>query len=209
MIKFDNKIESVLTRYHNRIEEEKTLAESLSFEERNERIDEFLLPVGEATGIFLNEMVKSSQSKTILELGTSYGYSTVWLAEAARANAGKVITMEKSEEKARYAQEQIKEAGLTEYVEFRIGNALEYLAAATEIFDFVLLDIWKELYVPCFDLFYPKLNKAAWIAADNMLYPPQHHTEATAYRNRVKETNAFDTILIPLGSGIELSKLKN
>lgn len=90
-----------------------------------------------------------------------------------------------------------------------MGNALEYLAAATEIFDFVLLDIWKELYVPCFDLFYPKLNKAAWIAADNMLYPPQHHKEATAYRNRVKETNAFDTILLPLGSGIELSQLKN
>lgn len=85
---------------------------------------------------------------------------------------------------------------------------MEYLAAAAENFDFVLLDIWKELYVPCFDLFFPKLNKDAWIAADNMIYPPQHHAEATAYRTRAKETNDFDTILLPFGSGIELSHFK-
>ena len=208
-LEFDDKIKNVLTQYHKRIEMETALSGTLSFEERNERIDEFLLPVGEATGMFLNEMVKSSQSKIILELGTSYGYSTIWLAEAARVNDGKIITMEMSNEKANYAQQKIKEAGLSEYVEFRVGNALEYLATATEIFDFVLLDIWKELYVPCFDLFFPKLNKDAWVIADNMIYPPHSHAESAAYRIRVKETNDFNTILLPIGSGLELSQFKN
>lgn len=133
-MKLDDKIKNVLTQYDKRIEEEKTLAESLSFEERNERIDEFLLPVGEATGMFLNEMVKASHSKIILELGTSYGYSTVWLAEAARANGGKVISMEKSDEKANYARQKIKEAGLHYYVEFRVGGCVGIFGSSSRKF---------------------------------------------------------------------------
>lgn len=113
MLEFDDKIKNVLAQYNDRIKAEAALAESLSFEERNERIDEFLLPVGEATGMFLNEMVKASQSKIILELGTSYGYSTVWLAEAARANAGKVITMERVMKKKIMPSKKLKKQGLT------------------------------------------------------------------------------------------------
>ena len=75
----------------------------------------------------------------------------------------------------------------------------------TEGVDFVLLDIWNELYIPCFDLFYPKLNNGAWILANNMLFPPPSRPDAEAYRKRVKDTNAFDSVLLPIGSGIEMS----
>ena len=78
----------------------------------------------------------------------------------------------------------------------------------TEGVDFVLLDIWNELYIPCFDLFYPKLNNGAWILANNMLFPPPSRPDAEAYRKRVKDTNAFDSVLLPIGSGIEMSFLK-
>ncbi len=208
MENFDKKIKAVLAGYHQRMEAEAALAASLSDIERTMRIDEFLLPVGAETGGFLNMLAKSAKAKSILEIGTSYGYSTVWLAEAARANGGRLITLEISPEKAGYARQKIREAGLAEVVEFRVGDALESIAHAAETFDFVLLDLWKELYVPCFDLFFPKLKPGAWVVADNMTYPPQHLPEATAYRKRVRETGAFDTVLLPVGSGLELSFFK-
>ena len=58
------------------------------------RSDEFLLAVGPATGQLMNLLIKEAKARTILELGTSHGYSTVWLAEAARATGGKVISVD-------------------------------------------------------------------------------------------------------------------
>ncbi len=208
MLQLDNKIEAVLNQYHERIEQESALTETLTMEEVMKRKDEFLLQVGEETGIFLNTLAKAAKAKMILEIGTSYGYSTIWLAEAARANGGRVITLEISPEKAKYAQEKIKEAGLSAFVEFRVGDALQLIADAPETFDFVLVDLWKDLYVPCLDLFFSKLNSGAWVIADNMIYPPHDQPMVTAYRNRIKETAAFDTLLLPIGSGIEVSQRK-
>ena len=112
MIQLDKKIESVLKKYHKRIATETALMQSLPIAEGMKRRDEFLLSVGLETGIFLNTLAKSAQSKTILELGTSYGYSTIWLAEAAKANGGRVITLENNSEKAAFAHQKIQEAGL-------------------------------------------------------------------------------------------------
>jgi predicted O-methyltransferase YrrM len=209
MLKLDPKIQDVLNHYHQRIEDEILLFNHLSEEEKIGRKDNFLLPIGLETGIFLNTMIKSAKSKTILEIGTAYGYSTIWLAEAAKATGGKVITLEISEDKAIYAKDKIAAAGLSAYVDFRIGNALESIENVTETFDFVLLDIWKELYTPCFELVYPKLNKSAWIAADNIIHPPHHKTETEKYLTILKQTNAFDSVLLPIGSGIEVSVLRD
>ena len=102
----------------------------------------------------------------------------------------------------------MQKAGLREVVEFRIGDALDYLRMTSETFDFVLVDIWKRFYVPCFELFFPKLRPDAFVVADNMIYPLSHRKEVEEYRNTLRETNAFDTILLPIGSGIEVSRLK-
>jgi predicted O-methyltransferase YrrM len=168
--------------------------------------DEFLISVGPATGQLLNILAKSIQAKTIVELGTSYGYSTVWLAEAARANGGRLISLDKADYKQAYAQERIARAGLKGYVEFRLGDALETLAALTGPFDFVLVDLWKELYVPCLELFYSKLAPGAFIAADNMIYPDVYRESALEYRKLVRSKPKIDSVLLPVGSGVELSR---
>ena len=204
-MKFDHEVNRVVEKYHLRMKEEATFWDTLPMEEMMKREDEWLLAVGYETAIFLNTLVKSAKSKTILELGTSYGYSTIFLAEAARANGGQVITLEIHSEKIEYAKENVREAGLSEFVDFRKGDALEILENSTEKYDFVLLDIWKRFYLPTFELFYPKLEKGAWVIADNMLYPPEFKPEARAYRNRIRETNSFDSVLLPIGSGIETS----
>lgn len=206
---FNSKIEIVLAEYHQRIEAENALMKSLPGQEMMKRRDEFLLPVGKEVGQFLFSLAKASKAKTILEIGTSYGYSTLWLtAAAAEANNAKVITLELDKQKAAYAKNQIEKAGLGAFVEFRTGDALESIREASERFDFVLLDIWKSLYIPCFKLVYPKLNQGAFLIADNIIHPPSYQNEMEEYRKTVAATNAFDSVLLPLGSGLEVSRLK-
>jgi predicted O-methyltransferase YrrM len=202
----DTAILEVLAEYEKRGAEEHRRQLQDGLEKWLDQRDEFLISVGPATGQLLNILAKSVQAKTLVELGTSYGYSTVWLAEAARANGGKLISLDKADYKQAYAKERIARAGLAGYVEFRLGDALETLTTLKGPFDFVLVDLWKELYVPCLELFYPKLAPGAVIAADNMIYPDVYRESALEYRKRVRSKPKIDSLLLPVGSGVELSR---
>jgi predicted O-methyltransferase YrrM len=200
----DDAVLGVLKEYDARIERERPFMENLGPELRNRR-DEFLLAVGPDTATILNILAKSIKAKTILEIGGSYGYSTIFFAEAARATGGKVISLELVEEKVRYARERLARARLDRFVDYRIGSALETLSDLPGPFDFVLIDLWKDLYVPCLELIYDKLSPGALVAADNMLLPEMARPDAEKYQRRVRELE-FDTLLLPVGSGVELSR---
>ena len=176
--------------------------------EMQEHLDEFLLSVGPATGQLLNLLAKQSEAKTILEVGSSYGYSTVWLAEAARQNRGKVISLEIHSGKQESARSSIKKAGLDGFVDFRLGDARDLLAKLKGKVDFVLLDLWKNLYIPCFDLFYPKLSASALVVADNMTYPESSRKHAEAYRKHIRKKSGIQSVLLSVGSGLELTRYK-
>ena len=180
---------------------QKTLAPNEGFTIR----DEFLLPVGPDVGAFLHALILAKRPKRILELGTSYGYSTLFMADAARAVGATVVTMELADWKQAYAREQIDRAGMSDVVDFRLGEAVAMIGADDGPFDFILLDIWKELYLPCFKAFYGKLSDEAIIAADNMIYPPQARDDVRKYRAAVRAKADLQTTLLPIGSGIELS----
>jgi predicted O-methyltransferase YrrM len=138
-------------------------------------------------------------------LGTSYGYSTVWLAEAARETGGRVASLELADYKAKYAREALERAGLADHVDIHLGSAVEILPRLAGPYDFVLIDLWKELYVACLDLVYPKLARGALIAADNMIYPEVSRADAANYQRRIRQLE-FDSVLLPIGSGVELSR---
>jgi predicted O-methyltransferase YrrM len=194
----DAAVTQVFADYDQRFAEEAG-GRRFSFDERS-------LPIGEEAGAFLNLLIKALKPKRLLELGTSNGYSTVWLAEAARAVGGKVVTIEALEKKQAYARAAITKAGLAAVVDFRHGDALALLQTLPGPFDFVLLDIWKDLYIPCLDLFYPKLAPGAVIGADNMIEPRGHRAEAVDYRRAVRVKPQMQSMLLPLGQGIELSR---
>jgi predicted O-methyltransferase YrrM len=202
----DAAILEVLAEYEKRGAEEHKRQLQDGREKWLDQRDEFLISVGPATGRLLNILAKSIQARMIVELGTSYGYSTVWLAEAARATGGKLISLDKADYKQAYAKERIARAGLTAFVEFRLGDALETLPTLRDPINFVLVDLWKELYVPCLELFYPKLAPGAFIAADNMIYPDVYRETALEYRKRVRSKPKIDSVLLPVGSGVELSR---
>jgi predicted O-methyltransferase YrrM len=200
------RVEAVLAEYHQRAAREWALMKDLSLEETMQRVDEFLISIGPDTGTLLNVLIKGARSQTIVELGTSYGHSTVFLAEAAGACDGHVISIDVSAEKQRYAREHLAEAGLDSLVEFVTGDAREVLAAMPGPFDFVLVDLWKDLYIPCFELVYPKLADGAFVVADNVLFPDFWRAEMTAYRRHVRARPGIESVLLPVGSGIELSR---
>jgi predicted O-methyltransferase YrrM len=183
----DDAVSSVLADYEARIAAEQSVMQSTDFRQWTTRRDDFVLPIGPDTGRVLNILIKSAKSRSILELGTSYGYSTMWLAEAARDTGGKVVSLELADYKAKFAREALARAELSDIVDIRVGNALETLPRLAGPFDFVLLDLWKDLYVTCLDLLYPKLAQGAFVAADNMIYPEQVRADATAYRDRIRQ----------------------
>jgi predicted O-methyltransferase YrrM len=100
----------------------------------------------------------------------------------------------------------LAKAGLTAQVEFQLGEARDVIASLPGPFDFVLVDLWKDLYIPCFDLFYPKLSIGAFVAADNMLHPESARPDALAYRKHVRSKPHIASVLLPVGSGVELSR---
>lgn len=167
--------------------------------------DEFLLPVGPEVGAFLHALILARRPRRILELGTSYGYSTLFLADAARAVGAQVVTMELADYKQAHAREQLEKAGLADVVDWRCGDAVSMTAADPGPFDFALLDIWKELYLPCFEALYPKLAEEGVICADNMITPEMARPEVREYRAAVKAKPDLQTALLPIGQGIELT----
>jgi predicted O-methyltransferase YrrM len=199
---------AVIEDYEARAQHEEELWKTLSEEDVRRRLDEFLLPVGRATGTLINLIVKEGGARRILEVGSSYGYSTAWLAEGARAIDGKVTSLELQAAKADYARAQLARAGLESFVEFRVGDALASLTQLPGPFDFVLIDLWKDLYVPVFELLQPKLASGAILVADNMLYPESARAHAHAYRERVRGAPEMTSVLLAVGNGLEVSRFR-
>jgi predicted O-methyltransferase YrrM len=200
----DPVIERVLAEFERRAEEEQRRTSVSGF--AGENLDDLLLSVGREAGVLLYLLATGAKSRRILELGASYGYSTVWLAAAARVTGGKVLSLELRDFKIEHARQALTRAGLSTRVEFHEGDCLETLKTLPGPFDFVLLDVWKDLYLPCFELVHPKLAPGGTIVADNMLLPEVVRPQAEAYRKRVRAAGDMDSVLIEIGNGIELSR---
>jgi len=175
--------------------------------ELSARRDEFLLHVGRPVALVLQSLAIARGAKRLVELGTSYGYSTLFLAQAARQTGGTLMTFEIDESKQRFARHEIEEAGLGGSVEWHLGDATALLRTIEGSVDFALIDLWKDLYVPCFEILYPKLSEHAVVAADNMLEPRYVRADAEAYRALVRSKSDIQSVLLPIGNGIELSCL--
>jgi predicted O-methyltransferase YrrM len=201
-------IEKLLVEYEERATRESAVLRDITSEQWSIRMDEFLLPVGRDTGTFLNALVRSLKAQHVLELGTSHGYSTVWLSAGVQETGGRVTTTELSAKKIAYARAALERVGLASLVDFLQGDALKSIATLQQPIDLVLLDLWKDLYIPCFDAVIPKLAPGAILVADNMIFgaPPE---TVDAYRSHVRANGGFDSVLLPIGSGIEVSRLRS
>lgn len=125
------------------------------------------LAISKDQGQDLVKLIKKTNAKNIVEFGTSFGISTLFLAQGAKKTKGNIVTTEIIESKARKAIENFKEAGVKEFIEVRIGNALETLKNYDKPIDLLLLDGWKNLYLPLFELLEPNYHSNTIVYVDN------------------------------------------
>ena len=195
---------AVLKEYNDRLAKEVALYRAPGGMDALD-LNSLLIPVGEEVGRFMHALVVGLKAQVIVELGSSYGYSTLFLADAARATGGRVFSYDVAGDKQRYARERLERVGLADAVEFRTGDAVELLRDQPGPVDFVLMDLWKHLYIPCLEQVVPLLGESGTILADNMIFPPHTRAEAQAYREAVRAIPGMQATLLPLGAGVDLA----
>ena len=149
------------------------------------------------TGKFLALTAASAPSGKWLEIGTSAGYSTLWLALAARIRQQKIITFEILNDKFTLAQETFRSAQVEDVVELINGDARELIADYSGI-SFCFLDAEKEVYQDCYDLIIPRMVPGGILIADNLI---SHAEELQSFSDRVENDVRVDSVLVPIGKG--------
>jgi len=143
-----------------------------SAQDRADAMSEFYLPVTPDAGRLLYALVRAARPETIVEFGMSLGISALHLASAVRDNGrGRVVTTELSASKVASAKQTFSETGLDDLITVLEGDALTTLKSLDGPVDFVLLDGWKELYVPVLELLEPRLEPGTLVVADNTSMP--------------------------------------
>ena len=161
-----------------------------------------MLNVTRDTGRLLWILVRATRATRILEVGTSNAFSTIWLADAARATGGRVITLEVNPDKIALARANLARAGRADVVDIVEGPAAESLATLTGPFDLVFLDADRPSYLTYLELVVPRLRTGGMLVADNVT---SHASELTDYVNRVKSHPQLFTVTVPIGNGEEIA----
>ncbi len=157
--------------------------------------------VPRTTGILLNMFVKMMNAKSVLEVGTSNGYSGLWLAKALKETGGRLTTIEYYDKRQSIAIENFKKCGVIDVVRPLQGSACEIIEAFddSEKFDFVFIDANKREYVKYFELVKPHLTQKAMIVADNIT---SHAEKVQTFVDAVNADDEFQYTIVDLPGGI-------
>lgn len=157
-----------------------------------------LRQVAPDVGRFLHTLVLATRPRVILEIGTSGGYSTIWLATAARSVDATVTTLEIDPAKVRRAASNLREAGVDNTATIVEADAFDYLRDRRKPIDFVFLDAEKEDYLRFLELIVPLLPVGGLLVADNLI----SHAEALSqFRQRCESHPRLSAVVVPIGRG--------
>lgn len=157
------------------------------------------------TGEFLVLLTRAVDARRVLEIGTSNGYSTLWLAYAVQPLGGKVVTVEHSAYKAELARENFKRVALDEWIELQLGEAGDILKQQPDrSFGLIFLDASRNQYVDWWTELQRVLVPGGLLVADNAV---SHAHEIELFKQIVQQTPGYVTSIVPIGNG-ELVVLK-
>ena len=154
------------------------------------------------TAQLLRILIRSSHRTRLLEIGTSNGYSTIWLAWAASAIGGQVTSIDRDAQKQAQADGNLRRVGLRELVDLRCGNATELVADLPGPFDCVFFDADRYSAPAQLALLIPKLAPDVLLLADNVL---SHPDEIAGYLKALEALPRFDRVVIPVGKGLSVA----
>lgn len=154
------------------------------------------------TARLLHFILRSSRRRKILEIGTSNGYSTIWIAAAAELTGGEVVSIDRSAEKHRLAGENLAKTGLAQRVQLVSGIAIETIPKLEGQFDAVFFDADRITAGAEFELLVPHLANDVIVAADNALSHPE---EIAAYLETIRAFPDFWEFVVPIGKGLSIA----
>lgn len=155
---------------------------------------------------FLAILIQTQQSKHVLEIGTSTGYSTLWLAQALDQTQGQMTTLEIDAERSAQAQQHAKNLILDHLVDYQVGDALDFLKKNDKVFDFVLLDAERDAYVNYWQYLQKLLNpQNGLLVVDNVL---SHADQVVDFIKQVNDDSRFVTSTLNIGAGLLLIRYR-
>jgi len=187
-----NNIKQVLDRLYERDDRER--AAGLPNESR-------MLALHRDSGRFLHMICRASGARNILEIGTSQGVSTIWLAWAVSEINGKVTTIELDPDRAAQAKENFRQAGLDRWINITVGDARDVVKTLKVPIDLAFIDSVKADYVHYLNNIFPLLPVGGVVVADNAI---SHADELHDYFVALKKLR-FATMTMPIGAGVEFS----
>ena len=153
-------------------------------------------------GQFLNFLIRDRKYKSVLEIGTSTGYSALWIAEALSHTQGHLYTIESHQkERAKLAKETFKKSGLKNITLIE-GHAPEAIPKTPKFFDLIFLDATKEEYHLYFTALKSRIKKGGMIIADNT---ESHKKELKKYFQAIENSKEFTNFPLKIGSGLTVS----
>jgi len=164
-----------------------------------EQTQEDFWNISRSSANFLNMLIKISGAKNVVEVGTSNGYSGIWLAKALQNTGGHLTTIEYYEKRIILAQENFQKCGVEDIITIKQGSACEVLETIDFEIDFAFIDANKGEYIKYFDIINPKLKKGGLIAADNITSHPQ---KVTPFVEKIKNDPNYQVEILDLPAGM-------
>lgn len=155
------------------------------------------------SALFISIVIRSQQTKHLLEIGTSNGYSTLWFADALKSTNGKLTSIEIEKERTAYASENLKKFGFNTNAELITTDAKSFLAQALPIYDMIFLDAERKYYME----YWPDLKRlitqtnGAILCVDNVI---SHQHEVSEFTEIIKLDEELINTVINVGAGILL-----
>jgi predicted O-methyltransferase YrrM len=174
-------------------------------DEREQDRSKKMLNLEPDTARLIGILIRSGQRKRLLEIGTSNGYSTIWLAWAARATGGHVTSIDRDSDKQAMADANLRRAGLREVVDLVAGDATDVVGRLRGPFDLLFFDADRLTAPTQLRILLPKLEPGALVLADNAI---SHPDQIAPYLAALEALPDVEHIVLPVGKGLSLAYKK-
>ena len=163
--------------------------------------------ISRVTAEFLYSLIKIYGAKNVLEVGTSNGYSGIWLGKAVKENGGHLTTIEFYDKRLDVAKENFRICKVDDVITTLQGSALSLLEGLDEDFciDFAFVDANKSEYIKYFEIIDRHMKKGGIIACDNVL---SHEAKCKPFIDAINNDEHYENVVLPLPAGLSLAVKK-
>lgn len=161
--------------------------------------------ISRVTAEFMYNFIVDSGIKSVIEVGTSNGYSGIWLAKALKRTGGRLVTIEFYDKRLDIAKQNFEKCGVADIIETKKGDAatiLEHLPDDYKV-DFAFIDACKRQYIDFFNLIHPHLVVGGYIACDNVI---SHAPKVQTFLDAINNSPEYENVVLPLPAGLSFGK---